>query len=144
MAEGLLTTLHGDRFEAFSAGVSPVPLSPMASRVMAEIGIDLSKQSAKGMETFVGIRFDCIAMVCGEPKDTCPFLPEPPADFRCGGCGSCCTFHPFFPKGGRMLHARFANLADIPEREEHLDLFRKVRDEIRDWIESTFGRTGVQ
>ena len=137
MAEGILKTTHGDRYEVSSAGIKPTRLSPIAARVMAEIGIDISNNTAKSIETFVGAKFDCVAMVCGDPKGTCPFLPRPQQEFTCAGCSGCCTLHPFFPTGARLLHAQFQDLAELGE--EHLDLYRKVRDELRSWIEETFG-----
>ncbi len=138
MAEGLVKAFYGDRLEAFSAGLKPTPLSPTAARVMAEIGIDISAHAPKSIETFIGTRFDCVAMVCGDPKGTCPFLPLSHSDFTCAGCSGCCTLHPFFPAGNRLLHGQFQNLIDS-EGAEHIDSFRRVRDEIRDWIRENFG-----
>jgi len=138
MAEGILRSTHGNRYDVFSAGLKPAHLSPIATRVMEEIGIDISKHAAKSIEAFVGTRFDCVAMVCGDPKGACPFLPRRGQEFTCAGCSGCCTLHPFFPTGTRLLHARFEDLIDL-NGEEHIDLYRRVRDELRDWIEETFG-----
>ncbi len=138
MAEGILKTVHGDRYEVSSAGLKPTILSPVAARVMAEIGVDISEHTAKSIETFVGTKFDCVAMVCGDPKGTCPFLPRPDQKFTCDGCSGCCTMHPFFPTGTRLIHAQFPDLVEM-NGEEFIDLYRKVRDELRIWIEETFG-----
>lgn len=138
MAEGILKATHGERYDVSSAGIKPTRLSPLASRVMSEIGIDISDQAAKSIETFVGVRFDLIAMVCGDPKGTCPFRPRSDEEFTCAGCSGCCTLHPFFPAGTRLLHAEFQDLAEM-SGDEYLDLYRKVRDELKAWIEGTFG-----
>jgi arsenate reductase (thioredoxin) len=142
MAEGILKATHGDRYDIASAGIKPTELSPIASLVMSEIGIDISRQTAKSMEAFVGVKFDLIAMVCGDPRGVCPFLPRPDQEFTCAGCSGCCTSHPFFPTGARLVHAEFRDLVGMGGNE-HIDLYRKVRDELRDWIEETFGPDGA-
>ena len=139
MAEGFVKALYHDRLEAFSAGLKPTSLSPTAIAVMAEIGIDISSHAPKSIEAFVGTKFDCVAMVCGDPKGVCPFLPNSPLDFTCAGCSGCCALHPFFPKGSRLLHGHFQNLID-KEGTEHIEAFRRVREEIREWLAENFGR----
>jgi arsenate reductase (thioredoxin) len=139
MAEGFLRAFHGDRYDVYSAGLNPTGVSVMAVRVMAELGIDLSGCVAKGMEVFVGKRFDCVATVCGDPKGPCPMAPRGEEGFLCKGCSNCCAFHPLFPAGERILHCRFRNLAGVDDREEDIDLFRQVRDAIGQWVEETFG-----
>jgi len=138
MAEGLLRALRGDRYEAYSAGIKPTRVSPAAVRVMAEVGIDISHQSAKGVETFVGTSFDCVASVCGEPKGPCPFTPGTGEGFTCRGCGGCCAFHPFFPAGKRRIHASFGEPEEPAGAGEEAEAFRRVRDELKDWIEKNF------
>jgi arsenate reductase len=138
MAEGLVRALYGNRLEAFSAGLKPAALSSTATLVMAEIGIDISSHTAKSIEAFVGTKFDCVAMVCGDPKGTCPFLPHSQLDFTCAGCSGCCALHPFFPRGSRLLHGQFQNLIDR-EGTGHIEAFRRVRDEIMEWVKENFG-----
>ncbi len=138
MAEGIMKAFHADRYEAYSAGIKPAAVHPVARQVMAEIGIDISGQSAKGVEVFVGARFACVAMVCGDPKGPCPFQPKPEAGFRCKGCATCCTFHPFFPKGTRVIHGRFPDLSATREEDNSIEHFRRLRDELKDWIEVNF------
>ncbi len=138
MAEGILRTRYGDRYEVFSAGLKPTRLSPVATRVMSEIGIDISDHSSKSIELFVGTKFDCVAMVCGDPKGICPFLPVSGQEFTCAGCSGCCTLHPFFPAGKQLLHVRFQDLIE-QSGDEHIDQYRKIRDELKEWIEETFG-----
>lgn len=117
MAEGILNALYGDRYEAHSAGTEPSQVNPYAIRVMAEIGIDISGHSSKGVEQFLDQEFDVVVTVCDHAKETCPF----------------------FPGGKERIHRGFQDPAAIKGREEeNATLFRRVRDEIQDWIEETF------
>ena len=138
MAEGLLRALRGDRYEAYSAGIRPTRVSPAAVRVMAEMGIDISHQAAKGVETFVGTYFDCVASVCGQPKGPCPLARGAGEGFTCRGCGGCCAFHPFFPAGKRRIHASFREPEEPAGEGGEAEAFRRVRDELKDWIEKNF------
>ncbi len=119
MAEGLLRALYGDRFEASSAGTHPTHLHPQAARVMKEIGIDISGQTAKEAAQFIEAKMDFVVTVCDQAKESCPF----------------------FPYGKRVLHQSFPDPASFEGEEgEKLAVFRRVRDEIRRWIENQFGR----
>ena len=92
MAEGLLRARFGERYLAFSAGVSPTFVDPDAIRVMAEIGIDISGQRSKGLEEVRDIGFDMVVTVCDNARESCPFFPgagiqihksfEDPASFQ--------------------------------------------------------------
>ena len=119
MAEGLLRSLYGDRYEAYSAGAQPSRINPYAIKVMAEIGIDISTQHAKHIDVFHGMRFDYVVPVCNKAKEACPFF-----------------------QGGREY---FLNDFDDPSQfngneDEKLAVFRKTRDVIKGWIEKTFGK----
>jgi arsenate reductase len=118
MAEGLLNALHGDRFEAFSAGTEPTSVHPLAIKAVAEIGIDISGQRSKSLDEFRGREFDYIVTVCDRAHQICPF----------------------FPGGKVQLHRGFADPADqaIPE-SGRLGAFRRSRDELKEWITGTFG-----
>lgn len=121
MAEGLLRSIYGDRYEALSAGTQPAPIRPLAVRVMGEIGIDISTQRPKDVSRFVGQPVDFVVTVCDQAKETCPF----------------------FPYGRRFLHQSFPDPAAVQGREdERLEAFRRVRDEIREWIAREFGPAG--
>jgi arsenate reductase len=121
MAEGLLKTLFGDRYEAFSAGTQPAPVHPLAVRAMGEIGIDISARRSKDVAQFVDQEMDVVVTVCDRAKETCPF----------------------FPYGRRFLHQGFLDPAAVQGGEEgRMAAFRQVRDEIRDWIEREFGNAG--
>lgn len=113
IAEGLVNALYGDRYLAKSAGTIATKLNPFAVKVMNEIGIDISYHRSKSIEEFKGKIFDVVVTVCDNAKETCPFFP-----------------------GKRVLHKGF----DDPSSFEGSDagksaVFRKVRDEIKNWIE---------
>lgn len=113
MAEGLLRTLRGDRYEAFSAGSEPTQVHPGAVAAMAEIGIDIRSHRAKGLAEFKGEAFDEVVTLCGRAQETCPVLPGT----------------------GRRRHQGFEDPAAVAGTEaEILSGFRRVRDEIREWI----------
>jgi arsenate reductase (thioredoxin) len=109
MAEGALRELAGDRFEAASAGTNPTRINPMAGRVMAEIGIDISEQRSKSVVEMMGERFDYIITVCDRARETCPV----------------------FPGTAQKLHWSFDDPAAAEGGEEkRLEVFRRVREEI--------------
>lgn len=110
MAEGFLRHLYGDRFEAYSAGLKPSRVQPYAVQVMAEVGIDISNQRSKSIESFIGQKFDAVVTVCDEAKEACPYFP-----------GTRLQLHWSFPDPSE---------AKGPE-QEILEAFRTVRDEIR-------------
>jgi arsenate reductase len=117
MAEGLLRTLYRDRYEVYSAGIEPSSVNPYAVEVMKELGIDLSTHRSKSIEEFQGIMFDYMVTVCDHAKEACPFFP-----------------------GKKILHKKFANPSMFDgSLEETLVMFRRVRDEIKDWVIDTFG-----
>lgn len=117
MAEGLLRALHGDLYEAYSAGTEPAGVSPYAVKVMAEIGIDISTHRSKGVQEFLGKQFDCVVTVCDHAKEACPY----------------------FPGGKKILHQSFADPSALSGTEEGVMAgFRLVRDEIKSWIEREF------
>ncbi len=75
MAEGMLRTWGGDRFQAFSAGTEATGVRPEAIAVMDEIGIDISGQLGKTLEPFLGESFSWLITVCDEAKESCPTIP---------------------------------------------------------------------
>ena len=119
MAEGLLRSLYGDRYEAYSAGTQPSRVNPYAIKVMAEIGFDISTHYSKNIDVFHGIRFDYVVPVCNKAKEECPF----------------------FQGGGEYLHNDFDDPSQFKGNEDEKPaVFRKTRDVIKDWIEKTFGK----
>ncbi|MBS1258469.1 MAG: Arsenate reductase [Candidatus Scalindua arabica] len=119
MAEGLLIALYGDRYEALSAGTKPATVNPYAINAMAEIGIDISRNQSKDTDEFQGITFDYVVTVCDNAKADCPF----------------------FPGAKEYLHKSFDDPSGFNGTDdEKLICFRRVRDEIKDWLIKTFGR----
>lgn len=118
MAEGLLMALYGGRYEAHSAGTEPSSINPYAVKVMAEIGIDISTYRSKSVEEFRGTKFDYVVTVCDHAKETCPF----------------------FLGGKKYIHKGFEKPSEFKgEYGEIMAGFRRIRDEIKEWIEKTFG-----
>jgi arsenate reductase len=116
MAEGILKAIGGDEFEVESAGAKPYYVHPLAIKVLAEIGIDISSQRSKSVAEFVGQKFDYVITLCGDyAKDACPV---------------------FVGKAKERLHWNFADPAEAEGSDtEVLSVFRKVRDQIKTKIE---------
>ena len=113
MAEGLLRAWASDRFDSFSAGVEATEVRPLAIRAMAEIGIDITGQSSKRLDDYLGQPFDYAITVCDEAREACPF----------------------FPGAARQLHWSFDDPSGATGDEDaRLAVFRRVRDEIGDRI----------
>lgn len=117
MAEGFLRNLYGNRYEAFSAGITPTSVHPYSIEVMKEIGIDISTQQSKNIKEFRDQTFDIVVTVCDHAKESCPF----------------------FPGATKRLHKGFTDPSKHKGRhEERMKSFRTIRDEIKYWIENTF------
>ena len=116
MAEGLLRSLSGDRFEVFSAGAKPAGyVHPLAIKVMQDIGIDITRHTSKSLDVFDGQQFDYLITVCDNARAACPAY-----------AGAACQLHWSFDD---PAHA-------AGNEEEKLVVFRRVRDEIRRQVES--------
>ncbi len=140
MAEAFLNFFFPEGYEAHSAGIMASELQPEVAQVMSEIGVSMSAQRPKNVEEFVGTRFDTVALVCGDPPAECPFLRRPRHSLNCKECQSCCTFFPFFPKGSHTVHIRFQEIPRLsPSGEQSFDAYRRLRDEVREWVLETFG-----
>lgn len=117
MAEGWARALRADSIEPFSAGTEPHGMNPLAVRVMAEAGVDISSQISKHVDSLRGHDFDLVVTVCDSAREACPVIP-----------------------GARTVHVGF----DDPPRlarsarseDEALPHYRRVRDEIRKFIET--------
>jgi SAM-dependent methyltransferase/protein-tyrosine-phosphatase len=117
MAEGWLRRLHGDRFEAYSAGIAPTRVDPRAILVMREAGIDLSGHRSKHVSELIDVDFDAVVTVCDNANEKCPV----------------------FPGRVKRLHAGFDDpprlAATAATEDEALGHYRRVRDEIRAFVE---------
>jgi thioredoxin type arsenate reductase len=115
MAEGWARALKADSIEAWSAGTDPGEVNPMAVRVMKEAGVDISGQKSKHVESLMHVPFDVVITLCGDARDTCPV----------------------FPGDAKVVHRGFDDPARAEGSEEEiLSFFRRVRDEIRDFVET--------
>jgi arsenate reductase len=116
MAEALLNTFQGDKYEARSAGITPTKINSYVIKAMAEIGIDISKSRSKSIEEFRGENFNYVVTVCDSAKEACPFFP-----------------------GEKIIHKAFEDPSQFKGSEEEImDGVRRVREEIREWIKKTF------
>jgi arsenate reductase len=123
MAEALVRHLAGDRFEVMSAGTEATHVRPLAVRAMDEVGIDISGQESKTLDRYLGEPFDYVITVCEEANEACPF----------------------FPGAAERLHWSLPDPAAAQgTEEERLEVFRSVRDLLRDYIEGELvnGRGG--
>ena len=118
MAEGWARALHRDQIESHSAGIIASGLNPDAVRVMAEAGVDISRQTSKTLDSLQGMRFDLVVTVCDNARESCPR----------------------FPGAARVVHRSFddpPHLATAARSEaEKLDIYRRVRDEIRAFVQT--------
>jgi arsenate reductase len=121
MAEGLCRHLHEAGIDAYSAGIEKHGLNPLAVRAMAEIGIDISEHASKTLDDLSGIDFDYVVTVCGHADETCPI----------------------FPRATRKIHRGFDDpprlAAGAASDDEAMVHYRRVRDEIRDYLETLPG-----
>jgi arsenate reductase len=110
MAEGLLRAKGGGRYDVYSAGTHPGVVHPLAIRAMAELGIDISGQRAKGIDAFADQPpMDLVVTVCDEAAEECPY----------------------FPGARRQVHWSFPDpSAATGTEEERIAVFRDVRDAI--------------
>lgn len=117
MAEGWARKLLADRMEAYSAGIEAHGMNPNAVRVMQEAGVDITAQSSKLVDTLAEVPLDLVITVCGHANEHCPaFL------------GRARVVHVGFDDPPRL--ARSAT-----SEEEALSHYRRVRDEIRGFVE---------
>ena len=118
MAEGWARHLKSDMLEPYSAGLETHGLNPNAVKVMAEAGVDISERRSKHLDELRDIEFDHIVTVCGHAHESCPVFP-----------GTTKVTHVGFDDPPRL-----AKLATT--EEEALSHYRRVRDEIRTFVET--------
>ncbi|HOF19227.1 MAG TPA: arsenate reductase ArsC [Phycisphaerae bacterium] len=121
MAEGWARALKGDCLEAYSAGVEMHGLNPHAVKVMAEAGVDISAHRSKNVAELADVPFDYVVTVCGHAHETCPA---------------------FLSRSGKakIIHVGFDDPPQLARQtkteQEALDCYRRVRDEIRTFVET--------
>jgi arsenate reductase len=116
MAEGWARRLKSDRIEAYSAGTETHGLNPKAVKVMAEAGVDISGHKSKTIADLETKEFDYVITVCSDADRNCPIFP-----------GKAIKVHHGFDDPPKL-----AKTAET--EEEALSHYRRVRDEIRDFV----------
>ena len=116
MAEGWARHLLSDQIEAYSAGIEAHGMNPNAVRVMQEAGVDITGQTSKVVSTLIDVPLDLVITVCGHADENCPaFLGK-----------------------ARVVHVGFDDPPKLAKstatEEEALGHYRRVRDEIREFI----------
>ena len=113
MAEGLANHFLGDRYHAFSAGTETTRVNPLAAQVLTEMGIDTSLLRSKTIDEFAGQTFEHVVTLCGDANEKCPL----------------------FFGGVERIHHGFEDPSRLSgSAEDVLPEFRRVRDEIKNWI----------
>ena len=116
MAEGFCNALKGERIEAESAGIKAQGVNPYAVTAMKEAGVDISGHTSKTVSQLDDQNFDYVVTVCDHAKESCPFFSGPT----------------------KRIHKGFDDppilSAEAQSEEEILDVYRRVRDEIREYI----------
>ncbi len=121
MAEGWARHLRGDALEPYSAGIDPRGLDPRAVQVMAEAGVDISSQRSKHVDELKNVAFDYVVTVCDYAHESCPAFP-----------GRVKFVHVGFDDPPRLTR-------DAKTEEEAVRHYRRVRDEIRAFVEQLPG-----
>ena len=118
IAEGWAKFLKSDTIDAYSAGTNPQGLHPLAVKVMTEAGVDITTHHSKHIDNFKDKNFDYVITVCGAANESCPV----------------------FPGVTKKRHVGFDDPPELAKHahseEEALVHFRRVRDEIRLFIET--------
>ena len=118
MAEGWARNLKGDVIETYSAGTEPKAVDSRAIRAMAEAGIDISRQRSKSVADLGDLEFDYVITLCDDAQQSCPFFPAKTA----------------------IIHHGFDDppvlARDASDEEEALRHYRRVRDEIKAYVET--------
>jgi arsenate reductase len=118
MAEGWVRHFKSDVIEPYSAGIETHGLNPNAVKVMAEAGVDISSHRSKLVDDVIGINFDYVITVCDNANENCPI----------------------FPDNTKVLHIGFDDPPKLAKEarteEQALNCYRKVRDEIKAFVQT--------
>ncbi len=118
MAEGWTRHIHGDKLIVYSAGIEAHGLNPNAVKVMGEAGVDITSQTSDTIDKFADDPIDIVVTVCGHAHETCPI----------------------FPKSATIIHHGFDDppklAKEAADEEAALDCYRRVRDEIKAFVEN--------
>lgn len=115
MAEGWGKALKSDKFNFYSAGTKKHGLNPNAIKVMAEADIDITGHESNTTDELPEVSMDYVFTVCSDAHENCPFFP-----------------------GGKIIHVGFDDpprlTKEMTDEEEILSVYRRVRDEIKDFV----------
>jgi arsenate reductase (thioredoxin) len=117
MAEGWARQLKGDEIEPYSAGIEKHGMNPHAVKVMAEAGVDITSQWSKTLAELGRVEFDYVVTVCGHADEHCPVFPSKTK-----------TVHVGFEDPPKLTQG-------MADGEEKLAVYRRVRDEIREFAQ---------
>jgi len=122
MAEGLINHDLAGKVQAFSAGIEPSFVHPLAIAVMKEVGIDISRHRSKSIDEFADEKFDFVITLCDQAAESCPI----------------------FFGGVQRIHMGLPNPAAVSGNpEEKMAAFRKVRDQIQEEIVDFLSKKGA-
>ena len=117
MAEGIASKTG---WESYSAGTNPeIEVNPFAVKVMKEIGIDISNHIPQSVNEYLDENFNIIATVCDNAREKCPI---------------------FSGSSDHQIHHGFEDPADAMGSDREItEVYRRIRDEIRDWVKELTG-----
>jgi len=124
MAEGWARHLLSRDYAVFSAGIKAQGLNVIATEVMAEVGIDISSHYSKLIDDLPTVPWHAVITVCSAARESCPYTP-----------GLALNLHHSFGDPPALALGK--------NREETLDIYRTVRDEIRDFVRELSSRITV-
>lgn len=117
MAEGWAKAMHGDRYAIYSAGIEAHGLNPNAVQVMQEAGVDITGQRSQVLGELADVQLEVVITVCGHADENCPVLPV-----------ECRKLHVPFDDPPKLAK-------EAASESDALDCYRRVRDEIREFVE---------
>ena len=118
MAEAWTRNLKANLIEPYSAGTAPKGIDPRAVRAMAEVGIEISEYRSKSLSDLPDIEFDYVITLCDDAQQACPFFPAKTA-----------LIHHGFDDPPRLAEG-------AREEDEAMQSYRRVRDEIKTYVET--------
>ena len=122
MAEGLLRAHYGDRYAVYSAGTQPSGVNPFAMAAMRDLAIDLADHRSEHIDQFADMPMDYVVTVCDSARESCPYLPAKQQN----------------------IHHSFEDPSAVNGTDaEKLAAFRRIRDEIKVWLDETFSASSV-
>jgi arsenate reductase len=118
MAEGWARHLKGDLIEPYSAGIATHGMNESAVHVMREAGVDITSQRSKHVDEVKDVGLDYVVTVCAHANESCPVFP-----------GKAAVVHVGFDDPPKLAKT-------AKSEEEALAHYRRVRDEIRRFVET--------